>query len=114
MKEGEWKKIEGEYSKDNSGTESKVLLSTGASEYTKRMNIYDFAGNMAEFSLGKIEEYCMYMGNDFEYNGISCNASKYNYAPKGASIYFLSFRPTLYNKAKGIKLSKRKICFEIK
>ena len=109
MTEGEWQKIEGEYTKNNSGTESKVLLSTGASEYTKRMNIYDFAGNMAEFSLGKLGENCMYTGNDFGYNGIFCNASKYNYAPKGASIYFLSFRPALYNRAKGINLSKRNI-----
>ncbi len=106
---GEWQKIEGEYTKNNSGTESQILLSTGASDYTKRMNIYDFAGNMAELSLGKLGEDCMYTGNDFAYNGISCNASTYNYVPQSANIYWLSFRPALYNRAKGISLSKRKI-----
>ena len=39
------------YTKKNSGTDNMVLLSTGASDYTKKMNIYDLAGNMWEWTL---------------------------------------------------------------
>jgi type II secretory pathway pseudopilin PulG len=41
-----WEAITGEK------TES-ILLTTGASEYTKKMNIYDFAGNAGEWTLEK-------------------------------------------------------------
>ena len=46
-----WNVLQGSYLKMSSGTENIVLLSTGASNYTKKMNIYDLAGNLWEWTL---------------------------------------------------------------
>ena len=48
---GNWNILHGSYLKMSSGTENIVLLSTGASNYTKKMNIYDLAGNVWEWTL---------------------------------------------------------------
>ena len=47
----EWNTINDTYLKKDSGNDNIILISTGASEYSKRMNIYDFAGNMWEWTL---------------------------------------------------------------
>ena len=79
-----------------------MLLTTGASEDTNKMNIYDFAGNVWEWTL---ERYtintngpCAHRGGG--YNG---NSSSFGYPAFGRSNYgttsssnSLGFRPSLY------------------
>ncbi len=50
---GTWTKITNAFTKSDSGDNSSALLSTGISEYTKKMNIYNFASNEAEWTLEK-------------------------------------------------------------
>ena len=57
---GEWNKISGSYTKQDSGNDCKTLLSTGISDYTKKMNIYDFAGNEWEWTLEHATSYSSY------------------------------------------------------
>ena len=54
-----WNQIPEGYIKPDSGTDNWVLLTTGASEYTKKMNIYDFSGNEWKWTL----ERTSYSGN---------------------------------------------------
>lgn len=46
-----WNSISHNYLKQNSGEENKVLLSTGASDRNKLLNIYDLGGNVWEYTL---------------------------------------------------------------
>ena len=48
-----WNILQGIYSKQSYGMDNTILLSTGASNYTKKMNIYDLAGNLWEWTLEK-------------------------------------------------------------
>ena len=50
---GDWNPVPSGYEKPNSGTESMVLLTTGAVEDNSKMNIYDLAGNVLEWTLEK-------------------------------------------------------------
>ena len=50
---GNWNILQGIYSKQSYGMDNTMLLSTGASNYTKKMNIYDLAGNLWEWTLEK-------------------------------------------------------------
>ena len=76
-----------------------ILLSTGASEKTKILNIYDFAGNAFEWTLRKSSGY-----NNFSvYRGGCCgNTGNDGYASVewtnavGEGNCFFSFRPALY------------------
>ncbi len=48
---GNWNTVTNSYVKQNSGTENWVILSTGAAKRNSVLNIYDLAGNMAEWTL---------------------------------------------------------------
>ena len=48
-----WINILDGYTKQNSENDYRTLLSTGITEYTNKMNIYDFAGNEWEWTLEK-------------------------------------------------------------
>ena len=71
----EWTTISGSYTKQNSGNDYRTLLSTGITDYTKKMNIYDFAGNEWEWTLEKAFDsptpcacrggFCSYAGSNF-------------------------------------------------
>ena len=50
---GDWKNVEKGYIKPSLGEEGKVLLLTGAEDRNSVMNIYDFAGNIFEWTLEK-------------------------------------------------------------
>ena len=77
-----------------------VLLTTGASEETNKMNIYDFAGNEYEWTLehatSNSNSPCAVRGG---YYGSPASSSPASYRGNGgttdASIYF-GFRPALY------------------
>ena len=96
---GEWTKITSAFTKSDWGDNSSVLLSTGISEYTKKMNIYNFASNEAERTLEKTSSSddpcarrggsCSNIGSDFP---ASFRCDDYT-ALSGEDI---GFRPALY------------------
>ena len=78
---------------------SSVLLTAGASDDTKKMNIYDFAGNEWEWTLEKTSDSygpCASRGGYYSYTGSDFPASyRYRYGTTN-SFYKVGFRPTLY------------------
>ena len=86
-------------SKTNSSTSYKQLLTTGASEDTNKMNIYDFAGNESEWTL-ELTNFvvfpCGYRGGNY-YDKASANpASDRNYTDTTSNLYNIGLRSTLY------------------
>ena len=78
---------------------SSVLLTAGASDDTKKMNIYDFAGNEWEWTLEKTSDSsrpCARRGGDYLNTGSSYPASYRNYYSLTGSSNIVGFRPTLY------------------
>ena len=96
---GTWTKITNAFTKSDSGDNSRALLSTGISEYTKKMNIYNFASNEAEWTLEKTSYsgspcanrggYCTNTGSSFPASG------RDSYDATGSDSSF-GFRATLY------------------
>ena len=77
---------------------SSVLLTTGASEETNKMNIYDFAGNEWEWTLEKTSsnDYpCASRGGYYDGSGSEYPASYRNYGYR-TSNNFVGFRSTIY------------------
>ena len=77
-----------------------MLLTTGASEDTNKMNIYDFAGNEFEWIL---EQYttnnsnlCVTRGGIYYRNGSYYPASNHFYTSISSSNDIIGFRPVLY------------------
>ena len=98
---GVWNKVESAYTKTDIGTDCVVLLSTGISEYTKKMNIYDFAGNVLEWSLEKSSNdmyTCVYRGGSCKYIGSYPPASSRTMCKTIDNYTDVSFRATLYKK----------------
>ena len=97
---GAWNTIPEGYTKPSSGTESWVLLSTGASEYTKKMNIYDFAGNEREWTLENTSytsDPCAGRGGYYNFHsGYHRPASYRGDDSTSFSSSLISFRPSLY------------------
>ena len=79
---------------------SSVLLSTGASNNTKKMNIYDFAGNEYEWTLEHATSSgnspCADRGGGYDYDGSGGPASGRNDGTTSYSGDDISFRPSLY------------------
>ena len=78
---------------------SSIILSTGASNNTKKMNIYDFAGNELEWTLEKTSNTslpCAFRGGSCGGNGSSIPASDRGYYSTSGSDGDISFRPSLY------------------
>jgi hypothetical protein len=72
------------------------LCTTGASDQNSSLNIYDFAGNLFEFSLERYSNSsnpCTYRGGYFSYN--SCASYRYGYNTY-SSYYNSSARPSLF------------------
>ena len=83
-------------SKTNSNTSYKQLLTTGASEDTNKMNIYDFAGNEEEWTLEKTnatDRSCCNRGGDY-----------FGYGIYPASMRF-SNNSTAYSSSIGLRVS---------
>ena len=77
-----------------------MLLTTGASEDTNKMNIYDFAGNEYEWTL---EQYtsdngspCALRGGSYNFRGHSTPASDHYDYGTSSSKDIIGFRPALY------------------
>ena len=78
---------------------SSVLLTAGASDDTKKMNIYDFAGNEWEWTLEKTSDSsypCASRGGGYLGSGSNTPASYRVYRNTTSSFYNVGFRPTLY------------------
>ena len=92
--DGTWSAITGTKAK-NSG----ILLSTGASNNTKKMNIYDFAGNEWEWTLEKTSNAgfpCAVRGGGYLNFGSGYPASFRGDGSTSGSDDYISFRPSLY------------------
>ena len=78
---------------------SSILLTTGASEETNKMNIYDFAGNEWEWTLEKTYvsgNPCAYRGGDYTGTGSSFPASYRLFYTTTNAYNYIGFRATLY------------------
>ena len=89
-----WKDVSG--TSKSAGTE--ILLTTGASEKNKKMNIYDFAGNGWEFTLEyttNTDGPCITRGGGYSTEGKDYPASTRNSGDTTSSNIFV-LRPSLY------------------
>ena len=100
----------GKYSTDNganyttvNGTypkpASSVLLTTGATVRNSKMNIYDLAGNVWEWTLEKstsTDHPCANRGGSYIHDGSNYPASYRNYNSTSDSYKVVGFRPALY------------------
>ena len=85
--------------KTNNNTSYYQLLTTGASEETNKMNIYDFAGNELEWTLEKTTDPgypCARRGGNFYNYGSSTSASYRGDNNTTGSGYGVGLRPSLY------------------
>ena len=77
--------------------DSSIILSTGASDDTRKMNIYDFAGNEFEWTLEKAKSWpCAFRGGYYDYDGSDSPASDRSGSSTSSSYSNYSFRPSLY------------------
>ena len=96
---GEWNPVPSGYEKPNSGTENGILLSTGAVESNSKMNIYDLAGNVYEWTLEKSTSTlnpCIYRGGYYRFGGSGYPASTHTGNSTSYSDFSIGFRPALY------------------
>ena len=78
---------------------SSVLLTTGATERNSKMNIYDLAGNVWEWTLEKSTNAgypCAGRGGYYDGTGSDFPASYRDYGSTSDSGSFVGFRPALY------------------
>ena len=103
--------VKGEYSEDYGATfrpingsyekvgDKSVLLTTGATDKNSRMNIYDLAGNVFEWTLersNKTNNPCADRGGMFNYSGSEGPASYRGSSSTSYSFFNSGFRPVLY------------------
>ena len=96
---GEWIKITSAFTKSDSGDNNSILLGTGISEYTKKMNIYNFASNESEWTLEKTSHSskpCANRGGFFNFTGSDDPASSRTNYSTTYSYNYIGFRPALY------------------
>ena len=96
---GDWNPVPSGYEKPNSGTENKVLLSTGAVESNSKMNIYDLAGNVWEWTLEKstgTRTPCAFSGGGYDLYGSGTPASYRSSYSTSSSSDIVGIRPALY------------------
>ena len=83
---------------DSNSSKDRILLTTGASEACKKLNIYDLAGNVAEWTLeNNSDPYfdCTSRGGDFEWPGIYA-ASYRNDEEADSACENIGFRASIY------------------
>ncbi len=97
---GEWNDVPANYTKPIFDTNGDgVLLTTGATERNSRMNIYDLAGNVWEWTLEKSTDTnypCASRGGYYYDSGSNSPASSRNIGSTSGSSYTFCFRPALY------------------
>ena len=96
---GTWTQISGTYTKPNTRPDYDTLLSTGISEYVKKMNIYNFASNEAEWTLEKNSNSnvpCVDRGGFYGFYSYIYPASSRSFSLTTDSGIGTGFRPALY------------------
>ena len=90
-----FQKVDGIYTKQNTVP---VLLTTGASERNKVLNIYDFAGNVNEWTLGKIKSNkpSLFRSGPFNGTGTIYPAWTHPNTSIETSLAKIGFRVTMY------------------
>ena len=82
-----------------SSNSNSILLTTGASDECKKMNIYDLAGNVFEWTLeytASTDRPCVDRGGEYAYHGSSFPASYRGNYNTNDSFDLIGFRPSLY------------------
>ena len=83
-----------------SSNSNSILLTTGASDACQKMNIYDLAGNVSEWTLEYTADTgypCASRGGDYYgYNGSLYPASNRLYSSTTYSCSYIGFRPSLF------------------
>ena len=97
---GEWADVPENYTKPSySSSGNGVLLSIGATERNSKMNIYDLAGNLYEWTLEKSTNDinpCAIRGGFYSDSG-SFNPASFRYNDStSSSVNLIGFRPALY------------------
>ena len=85
--------------KEQSSASNGILLTTGGTEQSKVMNIYDIAGNVWEWTIEKASQtdfYCAYRGGDFSDPGSFGYASRRNHNSTDFSVDHIGFRVSLF------------------
>ena len=99
---GGWNDVPQHYSKPiYTSDDSGVLLTTGATKRNSKMNIYDLAGNLFEWTLEKSNRtnsysLCVDRGGSLNASGLSFQAASRNVFSISGNDGNLGFRPTLY------------------
>ena len=98
---GSWNIVQKNYTKPDSETENMVLLLTKSAERNSKMNIYDLAGNLAEWTLEKrtyISTYgpCVLRGGSYNILSSIKPASGRDIRNPIATGNSIGFRPALY------------------
>ena len=89
-----WEDVSG--TSKSAGTE--ILLTTGASEQNKKMNIYDFSGNEYEWTLEKTTSTlspCSFRGGGYYYRDFDTISNRI-YGSTASSSNYNGLRPSLY------------------
>ena len=96
----EWADVPANYIKPSySSSGNGILLSTGATKRNSKMNIYDLAGNVDEWTLEKSTDIagpCAGRGGVYYNNGFDVSASKRANNSASYSSSNIGFRPALY------------------
>lgn len=88
-----WNSISGQYLKNS---EQLILLTTGASERNKVLNIYDFCGNLWEWTLETDGNYCVVRGAGFDSPSNRFSCSSYVCLKKDYSQSDVTIRTALF------------------
>ena len=84
---------------EQSSDSNSILITTGGTEQSKVMNIYDIAGNVWEWTLEKTSitiNPCAYRGGSYSYAGSNGPAAYRNYTSTDGSYDSLGFRVSLF------------------
>ena len=84
---------------EQSSSQNGILLTTGATEQSKVMNIYDIAGNVWEWTLEKTSDtdnLCAYRGGFYSFTGSDFPASNRSYDNTTYSFNIVGFRVSLF------------------
>ncbi len=84
---------------EQSSDSNSILITTGGTEQSKVMNIYDIAGNVWEWTLEKTSitiNPCAYRGGSYSYAGSDAPAAYRNFLSTGYSNSFIGFRVSLF------------------
>ena len=84
---------------EQSSDSNSILITTGGTEQSKVMNIYDIAGNVWEWTLEKTSitiNPCAYRGGSYSYAGSNGPAAYRNYTSTDNSFGSIGFRVSLF------------------